>query len=133
MFKTGHDPARDKASEAKKAKMEKRKQDFLNLFEQKANNIMLTCKAIGIERATYYQWYKEDDEFKEKVEHLNEGQIDFAETALKKQIQDGNITAIIFFLKTKGRSRGYVERTELVGTGIDNRIQIEIVDANPTN
>ncbi len=29
-----------------------------------------------------------------------------------KAIDDGNLTAIIFFLKTRGKSRGYSERSE---------------------
>ena len=41
--------------------------------------------------------------------------IDFAENQLFKQVQDGNITAIIFTLKTIGKSRGYVERQEVTG------------------
>ena len=39
--------------------------------------------------------------------------IDFAESQLHQQILDGNSTATIFFLKTKGKKRGYVERTEV--------------------
>lgn len=32
---------------------------------------------------------------------------------LIKQIKRGNMTAVIFYLKTKGKSRGYIERHEI--------------------
>ena len=38
--------------------------------------------------------------------------IDHVESKLMGAIDDGNVTAIIFFLKTQGKSRGYTERSE---------------------
>jgi hypothetical protein len=107
--------AADRSVEVRRENREKRKKEFIEVFSQKANNIHLTCKAIGIERITYYAWMREDAEFKEKVNALEEADIDSAETALKRQILDGNTTAIIFYLKTKGKSRGYIERQEITG------------------
>ena len=46
--------------------------------------------------------------------------LDFAEKQLFTQISENNTTATIFFLKTKGKHRGYVEKTE-----VDNRVTIE--------
>ena len=40
---------------------------------------------------------------------VEEGLIDLCETKLMQQINEGNLTAIIFFLKTKGKQRGYIE------------------------
>lgn len=98
----------------------KRQVEFLEEFGKKANNVSATCKAIGIERPTFYNWIKEDKEFALKVSNVEESDIDMAESALKKQILGGNITAIIFYLKTKGKSRGYVERQEITGKdGVD--------------
>lgn len=44
------------------------------------------------------------------VEEVIESNLDAAESALLKAIAQGNMTAVIFYLKTKGRGRGYVER-----------------------
>ena len=41
-----------------------------------------------------------------------ESSVDLAESKLIEAIKDGNLTAIIFFLKTQGKSRGYSERSE---------------------
>ena len=120
--------ARSKSIEVRQAKREKKKDEFLEVYSQKANNVHLTCKTLGIERGTFYKWLKEDDEFKEKILNLEEGDIDSAETALKRQILDGNITAIIFYLKTKGKNRGYVERQELTGINGQKLFEVEILD-----
>lgn len=40
---------------------------------------------------------------------------DFAESKLYELIQAGDKTSIIFYLKCKGKSRGYIERSELTG------------------
>ena len=52
--------------------------------------------------------------------------IDFAESSLKKQIKDGNTTATTFFLRTRGRKRGYNEKQEIDLTSGDERIKINI-------
>ena len=39
--------------------------------------------------------------------------LDFAETNLHQQIMEGNTTATIFLLKTRGRKRGYIERQNI--------------------
>ena len=109
---------------------EKKKEDFIRIYSEKANNIYLTCNALGIERATFYNWLKEDNSFKEKITALEEGDIDTAESALKRQIREGNITAIIFYLKTKGKNRGYVERQELSGVNGQKLFEVNIIDNN---
>jgi hypothetical protein len=120
--------ALEKSIEARQQNREKKKQEFLEVYSQKANNIHLTCKAVGIERVTFYKWMKEDNAFRDKITALEEGDIDSAETALKRQILDGNITAIIFYLKTKGKNRGYVERQELTGANGQKLFEVEIID-----
>lgn len=49
---------------------------------------------------------------REEVEYST---LDFAESKLLQLLDMGDKTAIIFYLKCKGKSRGYIERQELTG------------------
>ena len=85
---------------------------FLKAFETSFGNISEACKNANIGRGTYYRWMKLNPRFAQQVEDLNEELIDYAESKLLTQIMDNNTTAIIFFLKTKGKKRGYIETVE---------------------
>lgn len=52
---------------------------------------------------------------KQAKEEAREMMIDIAEGKLYEQIQQDNMTAIIFFLKCQGKKRGYTERQEVTG------------------
>jgi len=82
-------------------------------LEKSLGIVSTACKAAGISRDTHYRWMKEDSEYKASVHELSEVALDFAESHLHKLIKDGNPAATIFFLKTKGKGRGYVERQEI--------------------
>jgi len=92
--------------------MDTQKKAMLEALEKSLGVVSTACKAVGISRQTHYNWLKED-EYKTAVEDLSEVAIDFAESHLHKLIKDGNPAATIFFLKTKGKGRGYVERQEI--------------------
>ena len=94
-----------------------KKQRFVEEFFNKAGNISELCKAVGIHRSTYYEWMNKDEKFNAKINAEREGLIDFAESKLIKLIDEKNVTAIIFFLKTRAKDRGYVEKVEQVISG----------------
>ena len=77
--------------------------------------IEVVCKKVGISRATYYRWKKDDQDFAEKAEKSlidGLGMIsDLAESKLISAIQDENMTAIIFWLKSHRST--YRNRVEL--------------------
>lgn len=75
-------------------------------------NATEASKAVGIHRTTYRRWYNADPDFAALVDEVKEEQIDLAESELRKLVKSGNITAVIFTLKTIGKERGYIERTE---------------------
>ena len=73
-------------------------------------------KAASLLRCSPRTVYNYRDRFvtvAEAWEAIRERRHDFVENALHKQIKDGNITAIIFYLKTQAKSRGYIERQEI--------------------
>ena len=92
--------------------MEEKKQKFLEALAQGYGIIATACEAIGIGRSTYYRWYNADPEFKEKVDEITETQVDFVESKLMQSINANDTTAIIFYLKTKGKARGYSEKAK---------------------
>tara|TARA_R100001163_G_C5067288_1_gene206282 strand:+ start:3066 stop:3443 length:378 start_codon:yes stop_codon:yes gene_type:complete len=117
-------------------KTEHTKKALLEALEKSLGIVTTACKKVGIGRTTYYDWYNTDPEFKAKVDDLKNVALDFAESQLHKQIQDNSTSATIFYLKTQGKKRGYVERQELdLSSGNEqiNKIEIEIVEPKGNN
>ena len=86
------------------------KKAIVEALERSLGVVTTACKNVGIARQTFYEWYKNDEEFKKSVDSIEDIALDFAESQLHKQIKDGNVTATIFYLKTKGTKRGYIEK-----------------------
>lgn len=95
-------------------KIDNNKKLLLEALQKNLGNITLACKACGIEsRQTFYNYLQNDPEFAKAVEAVNESALDFAEGKLMQLINNGDTTATIFFLKTKGKKRGYIEKQEI--------------------
>ncbi len=93
------------------------KKDMLDALERALGIVSTAADKAGIHRATHYRWLQDDPEYKAAVDQIQEGVIDFAESHLYKLIKEGNPAANIFYLKTKGKSRGYIERQEVEVSG----------------
>ena len=105
------------------------KRNLLEALEKSLGVVTTACKIVDCNRSTFYKYYNNDQDFKSSVDELQNLTLDFAESQLHQQIKDGNTTATIFYLKTKGKKRGYIERQEITGAdGIPNNFQIEIID-----
>ena len=105
-----------------------KKETLLKSLEQSLGVVTVACKKANIPRSTYYKWLKEDSDFAEQVRDIENVALDFAESQLHKQISENSTSATIFYLKTKGKSRGYVERQEITGAeGMPTNFQIEII------
>lgn len=93
----------------KSNKIEQIKKAIIEALEKTLGVVTPACKAVGISRTTFYQYVKEDPDFAAAVAETENAALDFAETALYKQIKRGVPSATIFYLKTKGRKRGFIE------------------------
>ena len=112
-------------------KSEHIKKGLLDALEKSLGVVTTACKQVGIGRTTFYNYYNEDIDFAKKVDDIENVALDFAESQLHKQIQDGSTAATIILLKTRGKKRGYVERQEITGAeGVPTDVKIEILDAN---
>ena len=103
------------------------KENFLQAYKESAENIAHACKSANINRQTYYNYLEKFDTFKKECHNIKEENIDFAESILMGEIRNKNMTATIFFLKTIGRNRGYVERQEMDVEGSFN-LSVEYLD-----
>jgi len=102
----------NRGSEVTKVTKPTKKELFLQGLELNLGNISAACTQANISRQTYYRWI-EDESFSELCDNIKEGLIDLAENQLLNKINKGDITAIIFFLKCKGKKRGYTEKQEV--------------------
>lgn len=89
-----------------------KKAAMLEALEANLGVVTQAVKTVGIARSTHYLWMTEDEEYKKAVEDLNDVVLDFAESKLHKLVDKGDTAATIFMLKTKGKKRGYVEKSE---------------------
>jgi len=112
-----------------------KKESLLKALEQSLGVVTVACKKAGTPRSTFYKWLKEDKDFAAEVSDIENVALDFAESQLHKQISENSTAATIFYLKTKGKQRGYVERQEITGAeGLPNNVTIEIIKtAIPNN
>ena len=110
-------------------KTEQHKKAIIESLEKSLGVVTTACKRAGIGRTTFYEWLKDDPEFAEEVSDIQNIALDYAESQLHKQIGAGSTAATIFYLKTKGKKRGYIERQEITGAdGMPTNFQIEIID-----
>lgn len=125
--------------------MDSIKKKTLESLELHKGIVSNACKAINLPRSTFYKWKDEDREFALAVEEINEVSIDYVESKLFEKIngvtvqkgietdEDGEFkasvytqppsdTAIIFYLKTKGKKRGYIEKSEVEVSNPENQV-----------
>jgi hypothetical protein len=80
---------------------------------------------LGCSRSTVDRYIAKYPTVNRAFTEERETLLDLAEFKLFEQISAGNMTAIIFALKTIGKARGYVERQEVAQSG---KLEIEYVN-----
>ena len=126
-----------------------REEAMLLALEDSYGIVTPAARLVGIDRCTHYRWLKEDKDYREAVEDLDNVSLDHTESKLKELIdgvtveggmdlttgettiykKEPNVTAVIFHLKTKGKKRGYVEKTEIDLSGkLKQEIKTNAID-----
>lgn len=108
-------------------KTDTKKSAMIQALESSLGVVSVACSKAEISRETHYRWYREDPDYKSAVDDVKNICLDFVESKLFEQIKDNNTTSTIFYLKTQGKSRGYIERQE-VDLGTENHFRIEILE-----
>lgn len=89
------------------------KTNMIEALEKSLGVVTTAVKQVGIARSTHYDWMNNDPDYKAAVEDIADIALDFAESKLHKQIDKEDTIATIFYLKTKGKKRGYIEKAEM--------------------
>lgn len=99
--------------------------DVLPLVEPNKGNVAAIARHLGVTRGTIWNRCNESPTLMAALEDARQGMLDNAESILYKKVLEGSTVELIFFLKTQGRNRGYVERQEIT-TPKDDPLTIEI-------
>ena len=96
----------------------KKKEIFIEAYKIN-NDVSKSCKSARIGRTTYYRWIKQTS-FREKLDTAVEELRDKIESTLIDNALSGNPkhnACLIFYMKTKMRDRGYIEKQEIEHIG----------------
>lgn len=90
-------------------------QTFIDAIPGSAGIITTIAKRVGCDWHTAKKYIYGHSTVLEAYEDECQGMGDLAEVELYKLIKSGDLGAIKFYLATKMKARGYVERTEVTG------------------
>ena len=105
------------ALDHRSVKIQQTKKALIEAMQKNLGVVSAACQAVGVDRSTFYLYSKTDPEFAQAVKDVEEYALDFDESKAYQQIKEGNTSMIIFYLKTKGKRRGYIERQEVEHSG----------------
>ena len=86
------------------------KKRFLEALTKSLGIVSHAAKLCGLNTQTHRRYKLEDEDYRRAVEDVEEMVLDYAESKLLELINEKNVAAVIFFCKTKGKKRGYIEQ-----------------------
>jgi transposase len=73
------------------------------------------AKKLGCHYETVLNYLRRSQKLRQVRREIEESYLDLGEIELLKKIKKGDLGAICFYLKCKGKNRGYIERQEITG------------------
>jgi hypothetical protein len=101
--------------------------EMIDAIETAEGNLSDAARYLGCVRQTVHNYVNKFVTVRQAYDNANEQFLDECEGQLRKLVRRGVFPAVVFALKTKGKSRGYVERQE-IATPKDQPLQIEYVN-----
>jgi len=82
-----------------------------------AGNVTAAARSLGMDRTALHHRIAKSETLKRIVQEEREALVDMAESALRAEVLDRNMTAIIWTLKAspEAKRRGWGERQEVTG------------------
>lgn len=132
---------------------EQQKRKLLDMLKTTLGVVETACQRAGIGRTTHYDWLKRDKKYRAEVNSIEDVALDFGETQLHKLMMGytqpdtkvflnsdskqpilvpivkhigPDAGAVIFFLKSKGKKRGYVEKSQVEHSGHIGGVKVTI-------
>jgi hypothetical protein len=97
------------------AEPKRTKDEVIRALRKYKGAVYLAAEKLGISRWTMRRYLKRWKEARTVLREERGKFLDQAEGKLRAAVNKGNLGAIMFTLKTLGKRRGYVERTEVSG------------------
>ena len=121
---------------------------MLQALEKTLGVVSSAVKQVGIARSTHYEWLDQSSKtysepYAREVHAVKDVALDFVESQMFQKIQgvkvttadgqtaykrDPDATCIIFYLKTQGKNRGYIERVQTEEISDREPIEVHIID-----
>lgn len=105
-------------------------QQVADALTQAKGFVSVAARNLGCADRTVRSYIERYAVCKQAVTDARESMIDIAEGRLYQNINSGDNTAIIFYLKTQAKHRGYIERYEHTGKD-GGDIQIKLTWGDP--
>jgi len=105
------------------------KRKFLKALKGTAGILTQVAKNMDVSRNAVHEYINRTPEVKPLTEQEREQILDIIEGSLiNRAVKGEDLKAQMFYLKTIGRKRGYVEKTETeLSGGADNNFTFEII------
>jgi len=105
------------------------KEKLIKSMTKHYGNVTNACADAGLSRQTFYIYYNSDDQFKKEIDELEHHTLDFVENQLFKLIEEGSEKSIHFYLKYRGKKRGYNDSLDITSAG-EKINEIKLVKVN---
>lgn len=87
---------------------------FIDAYKKLHGHIGQACDIAGISRGTYTDWRRDDKDFREAIEAVEESFLDSAEACIRAHIEENDDQqAAMFLLRTIGKRRGYTQADQV--------------------